>query len=47
MSFETAIYIAGAIMIVGAIAITAFVTHLADVDQKERQRRRAARHRPV
>ncbi len=44
MSFETAIYITGAIAIVGAIAITAFATHLANAAQKERHRKRDGRH---
>ncbi|OIQ73179.1 hypothetical protein GALL_451870 [mine drainage metagenome] len=41
MSADTAIDITAAIMIAGGFAITAFVLHLADVDKKERQRKRA------
>ena len=44
MSADTAIYITGVIMIVGAFAITAFVLHLADVAKKERHRKRDGRH---
>ena len=47
MSADTAIYITGAIMIVGGFAITAFVLHLADVAKKERRQRKRAIHHPA
>ena len=41
MSADTAIDVTAAIMIARGFAIAAFVLHLADVAQKERQRKRA------
>lgn len=47
MSVDTVLYLTLLLVIVGGFAITAFVAHLAEVDRKERQRKRAARHHPA